>query len=194
MQENAQRLTNPTETKEKFSFEDIYELYGDRILNLIFRLCGNEEIARDLTQDVFIKVYQNLKSFEYKSQIYTWIYRIAVNHTLNHIKKIKRQKWSSIFEENILDLLNKGTFESENIENTLPDKILERKDREKIIWDTIHSLPDKYRIPLSLFRYEELSYKEIAENLDLSMGTVESHIHRAKKLLIKKLEQLLDKI
>jgi RNA polymerase sigma-70 factor (ECF subfamily) len=66
------------------TFDEIYNLYGKKVLNLACRLTGNEELAKDLTQDIFVKIFQNLEGFQNKSQLYTWIYRIAMNHCINH--------------------------------------------------------------------------------------------------------------
>ena len=69
------------------TFEDIYREHSGKILNLSYRMSGREEIARDLTQEIFIKVYENMETFRGESQVYTWIYRIAINHILNYLKK-----------------------------------------------------------------------------------------------------------
>ena len=97
---------NPTE----HSFEDIYQAYGEKILNLAFRLSGNQETARDLTQEIFIKIYQNLPSFEGKSHIYTWMYRIAVNHISNYVKKERRYRWLDLLDKSISDTLREAVM------------------------------------------------------------------------------------
>lgn len=179
------------------SFDEIYEAYGERILNLAFRFTRNEEIARDLTQDIFIKVFQNLESFEQRSHIYTWIHRIAVNHITNHLKRERRNLWLDLLDNTVSELLQADKLDPafrDRIADLPSDKILENSERERIVWEAVQTLSVKYRVPLVLHHYEEMSYKEIAAALDLSMSAVESRIHRAKKQLIKKLEPLLEKI
>jgi RNA polymerase sigma-70 factor, ECF subfamily len=157
----------------------------------------NEEVARDLTQDIFIKVYKNLSTFNQQSQLYTWIHAIAVNHVLNYIKQKKRARWLNFMSDDDLEIIqNKKTEPSflGQTSSTPPDKIIEQKERANIVWTAVHSLSPKYRIPLILYHYENISYKEISEMMKLSMSAVESRIYRAKKQLIKKLEPLLDHI
>ncbi len=179
------------------SFESIYHAYGEKIINLAFRLSGNRESARDLTQEIFLKVYENLGTFEGKSHIYTWIYRIAVNHIYNYLKKERRFRWLDLLDTSISDSLRESRVESgffASNPSPSPEGALQSSQRADIVWKTIQTLQPKYRIPLVLHHYEELSYKEIAEAMGLSLSAVEARIHRAKKQLIKKLEPWLDKI
>lgn len=176
-------------------FEEIYRSYAGRILNIAFRLTGNEETARDLTQDIFLKVYRSLGSFEEKSHIYTWIYRIAINHIMNHLKKEKRQRWFTVLDASVLDLMHEEAPDPsfrERISVPGADSAMEAAERAAIVWKSIQSLPPKYRVPLVMHHYEDMSYQEIADALELSMSAVESRIHRAKKQLIKKLAPLLE--
>jgi RNA polymerase sigma-70 factor (ECF subfamily) len=176
------------------NFDEIYHKYGTRVLNLAFRFVGDEETARDLTQDVFIKIYQNLDNFRYQSQIYTWIYRVAVNHFINYQKKERKKYWLSLMNQKVMDIVNSRNVDNLSTDTHSPDRIVEKSEREKIILALIHSLHIKYKAPLLLQRYENLSYQEIAETLNLTVGAVESRIHRAKRQLIKKLEPWLDSI
>lgn len=75
-----------TESEHTNNFDDVYNRYADRILRVVFRFTRNEEVSRDLTQDVFIKVYERLSDFRNEAQVYTWIHRIAVNHVLNYLR------------------------------------------------------------------------------------------------------------
>ena len=177
------------------SFEDIYLDYGGRILNLLYRFTSREQVARDLLQDVFIKVYEHMDSFENRSQIYTWIYRIAVNHALNHLKRERRSVWFDLMDETVADLVRKEKIDAPGfgaVEPLRPDEALEDLEREEYLKRAIDSLHPMYRIPFLLFRDEHLSYAEISKVLDISHSTVESRIHRARKMLIKKLSPLLE--
>jgi RNA polymerase sigma-70 factor (ECF subfamily) len=179
------------------TFEEIYKAYSERILNLVYRMISNEEVARDLTQDIFIKVYKNLSTFNQQSQLYTWIHAIAVNHVLNYLKHEKRTRWLNFMNDDSLKMIHHKGVEPSILGQTSsiqPDKIMEQNERANIVWTAVQSLSPKYRIPLVLFHYESISYKEISEMMKLSMSAVESRIHRAKKQLIKKLEPLLDQI
>ena len=96
--EHSVEYTKLTENPATLTFDEVYAAYAERVLNLAFRLTGDEDVARDLSQEIFIKVYQNLARFEQRSQIFTWIYRIAVNHINNYLKKERRQRWVRLVE------------------------------------------------------------------------------------------------
>jgi RNA polymerase sigma-70 factor (ECF subfamily) len=173
------------------TFEDIYREYGEKILNLAYRMTGREEAARDLTQDIFIKVYENMKTFRGESQVYTWIYRIATNHILNYLKKSRRRRWLSLMDKPLSDVLKEDQVEPGfwgSSGSPSPDRKLEKAEREKIIRSIVQTLPSKYRVPFVLHRYEDMSYKEIAEIMGLSLSALEARLHRAKKMMIEKLE------
>ena len=187
----------PSALSSHQSFDEICNTYSGRILNLAFRMTGDEEMSRDLTQDIFLKVYEKLDTFEERSGIYTWIYRIAVNHILNYLKKERRYQWLRIIDKPISEVIHDEKVDPDfwgASQVTGADKQMEQHERESIVRSMIHSLNDKYRLPLMLFRYEGLSYKEIAEVMHLSLSAVETRIHRANKQLVTKLEPWLDKI
>lgn len=176
-----------TTDQKTLNFDELYEEYGDRILNMVYRMTGGEETARDLTQDIFLKVYENLDDFNYQSSAYTWIYRIATNHTLNYLKKRNRYKWLDLLERSVSEVIQSETpiFEfwgNDGFES--PDMKLEKQEREVLVWKLIQKLPVKYRMPLVLQRYDEMGNKEIADVMDLSISAVDSRIYRAKKKLL----------
>lgn len=184
-------------TNDPLIFEDVYESYADRILNLAYRFAGDEDTARDLTQDVFVKVYENLHKFEHKSHVFTWIYRIAVNHFTNYLKKEKRHNWVSLMDHTVSDLFRQGKIHSVYPGSAVPpssQQNMESAERAEIVWASVQTLPPKYRVPLVLHHYEGMAYKDIAAVMEISMSAVEARIHRAKKRLIKKLEPWLDKL
>lgn len=177
------------------SFEQIYGEYGQRILNVLYRFTNREQVARDLLQDVFVKVYENMPSFQQRSQLYTWIYRIAVNHAMNHLKRERRTLWVDLMDEKVVDLLSHERIEIPGIgPQTVdrPDQALERIEISALVQEAVNALHPKYRVPFVLFRDEQLSYAEIAKVLDLSLSAVETRIHRARKMLIQKLNPLLE--
>lgn len=184
-------------SSQDMSFDEICDTYSGNILNLVYRMTGDEEVSRDLTQDVFLKVYENLDKFEERSKIYTWIYRIAVNHVLNYLKKERKYQWLKILDKSISEVIHENNIDPDfwgGNPDLSADKQMEQQERESVVRSMIHSLPAKYRMPLVLYRYEGLSYKEIAETLSLSMSAVETRIHRANKKLVSLLEPWIDKI
>jgi RNA polymerase sigma-70 factor (ECF subfamily) len=156
-----------------------------------------EDVARDLTQDVFLKVYDNLDSFRHESEVYTWIHRIAVNHVLNHLKREKRLRPLDGANEIPGRVVQPRAGDPESPDGSVDagnETAMERAERAKIVRSAVQSLPAKYRVPLVLFHYENLSYREIGEMMDLSLSAVESRIHRAKKRLLKILGPMIDQI
>lgn len=184
------------DSKSELTFDEIYKQNSDMVLNLAYRMTGKEEMARDITQDVFMKVYQNKSNFREQSKISTWIYRIAMNHIINVMRREKKLTFFNLLEngfssESKYD--SSVTVWEENLP-VKPDKILEENEKEIIVRKLIDELDAKYRIPFLLFRYEEMSYKEIAEQLNISVSAIESQIHRAKKKLALKLKPWINSL
>ncbi len=178
-------------------FEQIYDQNARRILNVCYRMLGDEQSARDVAQDVWIKAYQNLAGFEGKSSLSTWLYRIAVNEILNYLKKEKRRrKRSQLFSraKHPDNTEESDPFSQIASSDESPLDQLQAKDRENIIWRLIQKLPEKQKIPLILFRYESLSYQEVADTMGISLQAVESRLHRAKLNLQELLEPFFKKI
>jgi RNA polymerase sigma-70 factor (ECF subfamily) len=183
--------------REAASFEAIYQRHGTRVLNLAYRMTGNEETARDLAQEVWIKVFERLDTFEARSDVFTWIYRITVNHALNHMKRERRVRWLDLLDRPVGEVLREENADPAFLERTeapRADAAIEADERACRVWQAIQALDPKYRAPLVLFHYEELSYQEIADTMKLSMAAVEARIHRARKQLAKTLGPLLDRI
>ncbi len=181
----------------QMTFENIYQTYSERILNLVFRMTSNEEVARDLTQEIFIRVYRNLETFRQESQLYTWIHTIAVHHVLNYLKREKRLRWIPIMNPEQPELSIPGNLPRQEAGHEGPepaDTVFEQKERTAIVLKALQTLAPKYRIPLILHHYEGISYRDISEILKISTSAVETRIHRAKKQLIRKLEPLVNQI
>lgn len=172
------------------AFKKLFEHYKSLVINICYRLVGNKEEAEDLTQEVFFKVYKSVKTFKHRSKLSTWIYRIAVNLSLSHLRKKRQLRWLSL--DNPSQQANGETLNPLSAPSgDLPDVFLEQKEREKIIWKMINLLPKNQRVA---FRYEGLSCQEIAEILECSVGSVQARLHRAKEKLHEKLLPYLKEI
>lgn len=151
-------------------FESIYNQYWDRIFRLCMGYVNDEELAKDLCQETFIKVWKNLSSFRGDSAITTWIFRIATNTCLRQI------------ERNKIRISNK--LNEDLAEEKLPDK----ESQIKLLYRFISELPEVDRIIISL-ELDNINQSEIAQIVGLSPGNIRVRIHRIKDQLTKKFQQ-----
>ena len=168
---------------DEAAFEELVLKYQDRIYNLCRHMLGNAHDAEDAAQDAFIKAYRNLKKFKPESSIYTWLYRIAVNTCIDHKRK---PFFESIFRRS--DTGAEMVIEYPSASPS-PEKEYESKQIQSAIEKALRKLSPKLRAVIVLKEMEGLSYEEIADTLDVSIGTVKSRISRARK----KLQTLLKK-
>ena len=182
MQENE--LVNRLKNGDEEAFRIIFNDNQKKVINACYRLVNDIDTAEDLTQEVFIKVYSSISQFRGESQLSTWIYRIAITKSLDHLRAQKRKKRMAILkylsgdEEHQIDI--------EAPKDQQPDALIDNSERVKAL-DAMNKLPKNQRVAFSLSKYDELSSKEIAEVLSTSVSAVESLIHRAKKNLEKRL-------
>lgn len=170
--------------QDKNSFEELVNLYKDLVFNVCAGLIQNIDDADDLTQDVYIEVFNSISSFKGESSLKTWIYRIAVNKSLELIRKKNRKKrfahLVSIFSGNEEMVI--PDFEHPGVK-------AENKERAAILFNAISKLPESQRIAFTLSKVEELSYKEISDIMKISVSAIESLLFRAKANLKKRLEK-----
>jgi RNA polymerase sigma-70 factor (ECF subfamily) len=165
------------------AFRELVETYKKQVINTCFGMVHNIEDAEDIAQDVFIEVFRSVGNFRADAKISTWLYRIAVNRSLNHIRDNKRRKWFQSFDDVVKEKNQQlNHYASEN-----PGTELENLQRATILHEAISSLPENQKTAFSLNKYEDLSYKEIADIMNITVASVESLIHRAKVGLQKKL-------
>ena len=170
------------------AFDDLVSRYHQDAIRLAYYYLSNWEDARDLSQDAFIKVYNQAHTFDPNQSFRPWFFKILVNHTLNFIKRKKKIRFLSIFEQN---------FKNDSGENTLIDFIREPNNNEKefytqqLVWNALNRLSPQHRNVMILHEIEGLKEQEIAEVLDCSIGTVKSRLHYArkkmKKILVKEM-------
>jgi len=163
------------------SFEKLMEKYYPSILNFIYRLVGNKEHAEELTQEVFLKIYEHANKYQPKSTFKTWTYVIAKNLSLNELRRGKLHDKGTIVEGDEIDHKLTGRPE----EHCLQDETVEA------VKAAIQELPEKQRMAIVLRRYQELSYEEIAVALKLSEKAVKSLLNRAKVSLKDKLAKFV---
>jgi len=162
------------------SFEILVNRYQERVYSLVCGMVRDPGHAEDLVQDVFLKTYRKLKDFEQKSRFYTWVYRIAVNRTLDFLKGRERLRAASLEE------LPRAEPTAAAVETDPATPLLEREFVEQME-AALAGIPPKFREILVLREVQGLSYEEIAEVLGCSKGTVESRLFRARARLKEKL-------
>ncbi len=162
------------------TFQILIDEYKRLVSHIVFKMINKETEREDICQDIFIKVYQNLSNFKYKSKLSTWIARIAYNTCINYLEKKKLPFFND---------LTPGEESTDNISgnNLNPHKYTEKQDISAHLHSEINQMPVNYRTILTLYHIDEMSYKEIGEILNLAEGTIKSHLFRARKLLKERL-------
>lgn len=168
------------------AYKKLMKKYHDQIFNFIFRMIHDRQQVEDLTQEAFIKAFQSLQSFNDEYAFSTWLYKIATNNSIDYIRKRKLQMYS--IDKPIESKDSDYAFELPD-DSFEADKDLISDQRARLLNGAIDQLPEKYRRVIRLRHSEEKSYEEIAEELDLPIGTVKAHIFRARELLYKALRQ-----
>lgn len=168
------------------AFSALVKKYRTKVFNLAFSFTGDREIADDLAQEVFIKAYSALSKFKLKSEFGTWLYRITVNHAKDYLRK--RGRIRKVFFEETME--NSITLEDEIVKK---EKEQSYEQRKKLVRKAIQTLPERQQLILSLRDVQGFSYGEVAKILNVPPGTVDSRLHRARKMLRKKLVPFLTK-
>ncbi len=170
---DEQELISGIKRGDRNLFKEFILNYRSFVLNVCYKFVNNSDDANDVAQEVFIEVYKNIGKFRGDSSVSTWLYRIAVNKSLNFIRGKKK---------------NAGLYESTDTPSEgTPDSELINKERAKILDDAINLLPQNQKAAFVLSKKEDLSNKQIGEILHLSVKAVESLLDRAKKNLQKRL-------
>jgi RNA polymerase sigma-70 factor (ECF subfamily) len=168
------------------AFVDLINKYQKSVFNTCMGFVHNSDDAQDITQDVFIEVFESINKFRGDAKLSTWIYRIAVNKSLNYVRNSKKR---SFFQS--IDSLFVGDIQKKKIDvidaNYEPQEQMEQNEMSDVLNKAINSLPKKQQIAFVMHKYEDLSYKSIAEVMEVSLSSVESLIYRAKVGLQKKL-------
>ncbi len=163
--------------------------YQDRILNMVYRMCGRWADAEELAQETFLKALERIGQFRGHSGFYTWLFRIAANLTISHRRRAGRIGFNSLnagddMENTQADAL---TAELSARRNPAPHAAAEAAEQHRRVYEALDSLEDDFRLVVVLRDIEEMDYSQIAKVLDLPAGTVKSRLHRARCMLKEKL-------
>lgn len=159
---------------DRHAFGELVTRYRKRVVNLVYRICGDADVAQDMAQEAFIRAWSKLPSYRPRSAFANWLYRIATNATLDLLRRERKTV-------NVDDLPLKAPGSS-------LEASLEAKDQAEIVRQAVLSLPPASRTVLVLREYQAFSYKEISETLGIPIGTVMSRLNYARERLSQVLE------
>jgi RNA polymerase sigma-70 factor (ECF subfamily) len=163
---------------DEAAFEQLVLRHQRYVFNLAYRVLGDYAEAEDMTQEAFVRVWRGLSGFRGQAQFTTWLYRIVHNLCLNRLPGLRRELLQAKpLEEVVAD------------PSPSPTDLFDTRERLAFLHAQLDRLPEKYRLVLTLRYLQHLSYAEVAAALDMPMGTVKTHIHRARRLLRERLRQ-----
>ncbi len=165
-------------TNHEQLLDTLMHAYGQDILQLVYAYVHDKTLAEDLTQEIFVKCYQALSHYKGQSQMKTWLWRIAINHTKDYLKS-----WHHRHIQVTEDVILQAVHTSDNVEQSVV-----QQDIDSELAQTVMQLPVKYRELIYLFYFEEWKIKDIAHVLGRNENTVKSRLRKAKQLLKERLE------
>jgi RNA polymerase sigma-70 factor (ECF subfamily) len=179
-----QHLIKRLKKGDKQAFRSLIEQYKHMVYTLALRMVKNEEDAEEISQDVFLKVYQSAGTFRGDAKLSTWLYRIAYYRSLDYLKKNKRNPQTTSLEWDEVTNIQMAEMAWEHMETL---------ERRQIIQSALEHLPGEDGVILSLFYFESFSLKEIAGVLNITISAVKVRLHRSRKRLASILEKMMDK-
>jgi len=168
---------------DQAAWESIVRLYRRRVFNVAYRFVGRHDQAEDLTQDVFLKLYRSLDTFDRRANFQTWLISVSRNLCIDHYRSVRKERESINRDVDPADVAPVAT-------DTRADVQLERRDRAKLLRRALDTLAPTLRAAVMLRDIQELTYQEIAERLHLPEGTVKSRINRGRTELARQIQRL----
>lgn len=173
MNHEETQLISRCQQGDQEAFKEIFDRYQKKVYRIAYGVVRHREEALDIVQEVFVKLFHSIKNFKGRSHFYTYLYRMVMNTAIDRSRKMGKQIISSLDEE--------GSFEpSEEIEKW-PEKILLQKELEEKVNGAMGKLPAEQRAAIIFREVEGLSYQEMADAMECSIGTVMSRLHYARK-------------
>ena len=181
---NQPELIVQLQQGDEQAFKKLVDEWQDMVYNTAVSIVQNEDDADDITQDVFIQVYQSVSSFKGESKFSTWLYRIVISKSLDHVKKKKRKKRFG-FVQSLFGNAQEEEIHPEEFNH--PGVLMENRERAAELFKAMEQLPDSQRIAFTLHKLEAQKHQDIAAIMNISLTAVESLIARAKGNLRKTL-------
>lgn len=177
---NEQSLIQGLQKGDEKMFSLMVETYQHMVFNTVLGLVMNFEEAEDLSQDVFVLVFQQIQSFRSASKFSTWLYTIAVRTALNHLRKQKAKK-RAVYIKRFFGMEVEQEISQTDFHH--PGVILDNKEYAAVLFKALQQLPENQRVAFLLVKTEDMRYDEVAEILGVSIKGVEGLMHRAKEKL-----------
>lgn len=177
------RLVDASRQGDQDAFAQLVQRYQRHIFNLVYRMLQHYEEASEITQETFLAAWQGLSSFRGDARFPTWLYRIAYNCSLKQLEQRKRD-WALQLAIQAEQVLRRADGD------TSAEAALEANVLQTMILEYISNLPAKYRIVVILRHLQEMTYEEMAEVLTMPIGTIKTHLFRARNLLKERLRQV----
>lgn len=179
------RLAMLARKGDQRAFAELVELYKDKIFHLANRMLNNRHEAEDVVQETFLRVFRNLDRYDENLKFSTWIYRIGTNLCIDRLRK---RKPSYSLDAEINDQDGTDGYSMIPSDDRTPESEMLLSETQRIIHESIESLPAKYKTIMLLRYIQDLSLQEISEVLDLPVTTIKTRVHRGREFLRKKLE------
>ena len=170
---------------DQSAWETIVRLYWRRVFNIAYKFVGKHDQAEDLTQDVFLKLFKSLDTFDRRANFQTWLISVSRNLCIDHYRSVRKERETMNRDVDPADLSPVSTTRSPHAE-------LEQRDRVELLRHALGKLAPTLRTAVMLRDIQELSYQEIANRLRLPEGTVKSRINRGRTELARQSQQLRD--
>jgi RNA polymerase sigma-70 factor (ECF subfamily) len=172
MSHSEPQLVAKAQSGDECAFEQLVRAHQRYVFNLAYRVLGDRSEAEDVTQETFVRAWRGLPSFRAECRFTTWLYRIARNVCLNRLPRLEAELRQTEELGQPVACPDPG-----------PDEVLDARERQALLHDALAKLPEKYRLVLTLRYLQGFSYAEIADVLNLPLGTVKTHLHRGREAL-----------
>ena len=180
MEDRLSDLVGRAQRGDESAFAQLVSQTQARVYNLAYGILRSREEAEDTAQEIYLRVWRALPGFRGEARFTTWLYRIATNLSLNRRRHLRTR---------LREVENEGALDRIASPQAGPASEAMREDRRTWLWRAVSDLPNKYRVVITLFYQQQLSYDEVAEMLSLPLGTVKSHLNRARRALAKALSR-----
>jgi RNA polymerase sigma-70 factor (ECF subfamily) len=168
---------------DQLAWEAIVRLYWRKVFNVAYKFVGRHDAAEDLTQDIFLKIFKSLETFDRRANFQTWLISVSRNLCIDYYRSARKERETIDRQVNADDLMPVST-------EVAPDAALEQRDLAVLLRRALERLPESLRAAVVMRDIQELSYQEIAGRLDLPEGTVKSRINRGRKELARQIRRL----